>query len=107
MYSGELVVAIVTYIATSISMGALENHSKQLKFFENNKWTIVTLLAEQISLDRKKSTIQYLGLAYLVDMEGYISGGWILGSILPTENCIVDVQFSFLPLDSCGLWHFD
>ena len=46
MYSGELVVAIVTYIATSISMGALENHSKQLKFFENNKWTIMVVLAE-------------------------------------------------------------
>ena len=48
MCSGELVVAMntVTYIATSISMGALENHSKQLKFFENNKWTIIVVLAE-------------------------------------------------------------
>ena len=47
MCSGELAVAmnIVTYIATSISMGALENHSKQLKFFENNKGTIIMLLA--------------------------------------------------------------
>ena len=87
-------------------MGALENHSKQLKSFCNIKWTIVTLLAEQISLDHGKSTIQYLGLAYLVDKEGYISGGWTLGSILPTENCIVDVQFIFLLLDS-RLWHFD
>ena len=45
--SGELAVAmnIITYITTSISMGAFENHSKQLKFFENNKGTIITLLA--------------------------------------------------------------
>ena len=41
--SGELAVAmnIVTYIATSISMGALENHSKQLKFFEDNKQAVI------------------------------------------------------------------
>ena len=47
MCSGELAVAmnIVTYIATSISVGALKNHSKQLKFFENNKQAVITLLA--------------------------------------------------------------
>ena len=81
-------------------MGALENLSKQLKSFHNIKWTIDTLLTEQISLDHKKSTIQYLGLAYLLDMEGYVNRGWTLGSIPPTENCIVDVQFFFFLLDS-------
>ena len=94
MSSGELVVAmnIVTYIATSISMGALENHSKHLKSFHNIKWTIVTLLAEQISIDRKKALSNIWALhIYLIDKEGYINGGWTLGSILPTKNCIVDV----------------